>query len=83
MPIGYGIEDHRSFLIDFSIASLLGLHPQLVKLSRCLEVYNCEASILPHHLIEKLEEDNVINEDANKLFGMGGGRNFSRGGQKV
>jgi len=57
MPIGYGIGDHRPFIIDFRMASLVGRQPQPIKrptarrlntkIPSCAEKYN---STLEQHL---------------------------------
>jgi hypothetical protein len=68
LPIGYGVGDHRAFMIDLSTASLVGLHPQPVvrpqarrlntKIPHCADTYNflLETQILRHNLINKLHQ---------------------------
>ncbi len=38
MPAGFGIEDHRLFVIDFATQDLVGVHPPKIvqPVSRCL-----------------------------------------------
>ena len=68
MPIGYDVWDHRSFFIDFTTASLVGLNPQPIqrptarrlntKIPRCSELYNSilEAHVLHHRIIPMLNQ---------------------------
>ena len=67
MPIGYGIGNHRAFIIDFSTPSLVGIDPQTIlcpaawrlntKIPNCSAAYNqiIEAQVTRHSLLEKLQ----------------------------
>ena len=49
LPIGYGVGDHRAFVVDFTTHSLVGINPQPIvhpkarrlntKIPGCLEAY--------------------------------------------
>ena len=79
MPIGYGIGDHRSFMIDFLTSSLVGIDPQPIvhptarrlntKIPGCSERYNemLEQDIIRHRLIEKLNNTHKIGGGANTV----------------
>ena len=66
LPIGYGVGDHRAFVVDFTTHSLVGINPQPIvhpkarrlntKIPGCLEAYTTtlEQDIARHRLIEKL-----------------------------
>jgi hypothetical protein len=68
MPFGYGIGDHRMFILDVTMESLIGKNPTKVvrptsrrlnsKMPRCGEVYvqSLERNILQHRLLEWLNE---------------------------
>jgi hypothetical protein len=68
MPIGYGVGDHRAFILDVSTRSLVGLNPQPIKrptarrlntkIPHCADRYNniLERHIIYHKLIPKLNE---------------------------
>lgn len=76
LPIGYGIGDHRSFMIDFLTSSLVGIDPQSIvhpkarrlntKIPGCSEAYNMmlEEDIIRHCLIEKLNITHKIGGGA-------------------
>lgn len=67
MPIGYGVGDHRSFILDISTRSIVGLHPQPVKrpsarrlntkIPNCSDTYISilENQLLQHKIIPKLD----------------------------
>jgi hypothetical protein len=79
MPIGYGIGDHRSFMIDFLTSSLVGIDPQPIvhpkarrlntKIPGCSERYNeiFEQDIIRHRLIEKLNDTHKIGGGSERL----------------
>ncbi len=66
MPVGYGIGDHRLFVVDFSTASMIGtcppkiVHPALrrlnTKIPGCALWYNqvLQKNILRHQLLERM-----------------------------
>lgn len=66
MPIGFGVGDHRSFIVDFRTSSMVGTQPQPVKrpaarrlntkIPRCAETYNflLETQLERHRVVEKL-----------------------------
>jgi hypothetical protein len=68
LPIGYGVRDHRAFVVDFGTHSLVSTYPQLIvhskvwrlntKLHECSEAYNTtlEQDIARHRLIQKLNK---------------------------
>ena len=68
MPVGYGIGDHRAFILDIRSTSMVGISPQPIawptaqclntKIPRCLEMYNhrLEFLIRQHRLIKKLNQ---------------------------
>jgi hypothetical protein len=68
MPFGYGVGDHRAFVPDIPLQSLVGVNPvRIVRpASRCLNsrlpgcnkayVRSLKENIIQHHLIERLHE---------------------------
>jgi hypothetical protein len=67
MPVGYGVGDHRLFVVDFATASLVGarclqqiIRPALRRLNTriagCALRYNnaLRRNILPHRLLERM-----------------------------
>ena len=66
MPIGYGVGDHRSFILDVSTRSLVGIHPQPVKrptarrlntkIPHCSDNYvnSLESLFIQHKITQKL-----------------------------
>ena len=75
MPAGYGIGDHRLFVIDFHTASLVGSGPPRerraasrrlnTRLPHVVKKYadNLEKNMRRHRLIEKLEEAHSSSKD--------------------
>ncbi len=73
MPFGYGIGDHRMFIFDVTMESLIGKNSTKVvqpasrrlnsKLPRCREAYaqSLERNIVQHRLLERLNEVNHSN----------------------
>lgn len=79
MPAGYGIGDHRMFIIDIRTESLIGLQPQCIvrpkarrlntKIPSAALAYQerFERSLLRHRIIERIgraHEDSKDNEEA-------------------
>jgi len=68
MPVGFGVGDHRLFIVDFLTSSLVGVHPPKIVRSQArrlntrqvatAERYseNFEDNIVRHRLIERLGE---------------------------
>ncbi len=68
MPFGYGIGDHRMFVLNITLESLVGRNPTKVvrpasqrlnsKVSSCREVYvqSLECNIVQPRLLERLNE---------------------------
>jgi hypothetical protein len=68
MPFGYGVGDHRMFVLDITLKSLIGKRPTKIvcpasrrlnsKIPHCINAYNnsLEDNIVRHCLIEKLHE---------------------------
>jgi hypothetical protein len=68
MPFGYGVGDHRAFVLDIPLESLVGVSPVQVvqpasrrlnsRLPGCGRAYitSLENNIIQHHLIERLHE---------------------------
>jgi hypothetical protein len=66
MPIGFGIGDHRAFIVDISTRSLVGVDPQPIrrptarrlntKIPRCADRYNTilEDQLIQHNIIQRL-----------------------------
>ena len=66
MPIGYGVGDHRSFILDIHTRSLVGVNPQPIKrpaarrlntkIPHCADSYNqvLETQLAHHKIIDKL-----------------------------
>jgi hypothetical protein len=73
MPFGYGVGDHRAFIIDIPIESLVGHSPVKItwpagrrlnsKLPGCSKAYNAslEKNITKHRLLEYLHEAHTGN----------------------
>ena len=71
MPFGYGVGDHRLFVLDVTIESLISTRPQKnirpasrrlnSKISHCAEAYirSLEANIVQHRLTEKMHEVHI------------------------
>ena len=67
MPVGYGVGDHRLFVVDFTIESMVGDTPQRIcrpglrrlntRIEGCSERYirNLEKNIKRHNLLGRLE----------------------------
>ena len=78
MPAGYGIGDHRLFIVDIVAASLIGEEPPRIqrpaarrlntRLPHVAERYaaNYERNVIRHRLIEKLAEAHQVERDENK-----------------
>jgi hypothetical protein len=77
MPFGYGIGDHRMFVLDIAMESLVGKNPTKVvrpasrwlhsKLPRCGKAYNKSLdNIVQHQLLEQLSEAHHSNLATNK-----------------
>ena len=78
MPFVYGVGDHRLFVLDVTIESLIGTcSPKIVrpasrrlssKILHCAEAYNrsLEANIVQHRLIETLHEVHISKSHAKK-----------------
>ncbi len=74
MPIGYGVGDHRAFIMDISILSMVGRNPQPIKrptarrlntrIPRCAETYN--------HILENQVRHHRIIDRLNKVHQQGG-----------
>ena len=72
MPIGYGVGDHRVFLLDVTSRSVVGHNPQPVKkpnarrlntrIPRCSERYNSilEDQFLRHQIVKKLNHTHQL-----------------------
>jgi hypothetical protein len=68
MPFGYGVGDHRAFILDIPLESLVGTHPVRIvrpasrrlnsRIPGCGKAYiqSLENNIIRHHLIERLHE---------------------------
>ncbi|EJK48496.1 hypothetical protein THAOC_32699, partial [Thalassiosira oceanica] len=68
MPVGYGIGDHRLFVVDFMLSTMVGDAPTRVvrpkarrlntNVEGCAERYNkvLEESIRKHRLMEKMKK---------------------------
>jgi hypothetical protein len=68
MPFGYGIGNHRMFVLDITLESLVGRNPTKVvrpascrlnsKVPRCREAYvqSLERNIVQHRLLERLNK---------------------------
>jgi hypothetical protein len=64
MPFGYGVGDHRAFILDIPLESLVGTHP--VRTSRRLNsripgcgnayIQSLKSNIIQHHLIKRVHE---------------------------
>jgi hypothetical protein len=73
MPFGYGVGDHRAFIVDIPIESLVGHSPVKItqpagrrlnsKLPGCSKAYNAslEKNITKHRLLECLHEVHTGN----------------------
>lgn len=67
MPVGYGVGDHRMFVVDFCAASMVGSAPPKIvrppirrlntKIPRAVQEYNkvLRSNIKRHQLVEKLQ----------------------------
>ena len=76
MPFGYGVGDHRAFIIDIPLESLVGIHPARIvrpasrrlnsKIPGCGRAYrrSLESNIIQHRLIERLHEAHTGNYTA-------------------
>ncbi len=68
MPFGYGVGNHRAFILDIPIKSLVGINPVKIvwpagqRLNSCLPGYSqayinsFESNIIKHCLQERLHE---------------------------
>jgi hypothetical protein len=66
MPFGFGVGDHRAFILDIPLELLVGVNPVKIirpvshclnnQLPKCGKAYveNLEANISRHHLLERL-----------------------------
>jgi hypothetical protein len=66
MPFGYGMGDHRAFILDVPLESLIGLDPVKIvrpvgrrlnsRIAGCCKTYieSLETNITRHHLLESL-----------------------------
>jgi hypothetical protein len=73
MPFGYGVGDHRAFIVDIPIESLVGHSPVKIirpagrrlnsKMPGCSKAYNAslEKNITKHRLLERLHEAHTGN----------------------
>jgi hypothetical protein len=73
MPFGYGVGDHRMFMLDITLESLIGKRPTKIvrptlqrlnsKIPHCAVAYNksLEENIVQHRLIERLHEMHMSN----------------------
>jgi hypothetical protein len=73
MPFGYGVGNHRMFVLDITLKSLIGKRPTKIvrpasrrlnsKIPHCIDAYNksLEGNIVRHCLIKKLHEVHVSN----------------------
>ena len=68
MPFGYGVGDHRAFILDIPLESLVGINPVRIvrpasrrlnsRIPGCGKAYiqSLESNIIQHRLIERLHE---------------------------
>ena len=68
MPFGYGVGDHRAFILDIPLESLIGINPVRIvrpasrrlnsRIPGCGKAYikSLEGNIIRHRLIERLHE---------------------------
>jgi hypothetical protein len=68
MPFGYGVDDHRAFIVNIPIESLVDINPVKIvcpagrrlnsRLPGCSKVYidSLESNIIRHRLLERLHE---------------------------
>jgi hypothetical protein len=68
MPFGYGVGDHRAFILDIPLESLVGINPMRIsrqasrrlnsRIPGCGKAYieSLENNIIQHRLIERLHE---------------------------
>jgi hypothetical protein len=68
MPFGYGVGNHRAFIVDIPIESLVGINPVKIvcptgrrlnsRLPGCSKVYinSFESNIIRHRLLKKLHD---------------------------
>ncbi len=73
MPFGYVVGDHRMFVLDIMLESLIGKRPTKIvcpalrrlnsNVPHCIDVYNksMESNIVQHCLIKRLHEVHVSN----------------------
>ena len=66
MPFGYGVGDHRAFIVDIPIESLVGINPVKIvrpagrrlnsKLPGCCKAYidSLESNVIKHKLLKRL-----------------------------
>ena len=66
MPFGYGVEDHRAFVLDILLESMVGIDPVKIvrpvgrrldsKLPGCCKAYtnSLKSNIARHRLLERL-----------------------------
>jgi hypothetical protein len=76
MPFGYGVGDHRAFILDIPLQSLVSMNPVHIvrpascRLNSCLPgsnkayVRSLEKNIVQHRLIERLQEAHMGNYSA-------------------
>ncbi|KAL7530123.1 hypothetical protein ACHAXR_007411 [Thalassiosira sp. AJA248-18] len=83
MPVGFGVGDHRMFVLDLTIESLVGLNPVKIarsetrrlngRLPHCGNAYieSFEGNITQHRLLERLHDAHInsstFNEAAKKV----------------
>ena len=86
MPFGFGVGDHRAFILDIPLESLVGENPvKIVRpmsrrlnshLPKCGEAYieNLEKNIVKHRLLERLYDAHTggysAEETANKVIAI-------------
>ena len=71
MPFGYRVGDHRAFILDIPLESLIGVDPVRIvrpvgrrlnsRLASCSKAYteSLEENILRHRLLERLHDAHV------------------------
>ncbi len=76
MPFGYGVGDHRAFVLDIPLQSLVGENPVRIlrpasrrlnsRLPGCNKAYvrSLEKNIVQHHLLKRLHEAHTGNYSA-------------------
>jgi hypothetical protein len=74
MPFGYGVGDHRAFILDITLESLIGENPTKIvcpvsrklnsRFPQCGKVYiqSLESNLIRHHLLECLHDAHTRGE---------------------